>query len=86
MESALAWQRMFQMWPQGMPRKGLVVTSYQENIVFVNFLIADGLLALERDRPDTTGARKVIVAFSAILAVKQQDTDPFENMKQLNFA
>lgn len=63
-----------------------MVTSYQENIVFVNFLVTDGLLALERDRPDSTGSRKVIVAFSAILAVKQQDTDPFENMKQLNFA
>lgn len=70
METAEAWKSLFESWPQAVPRQGLLVTDFQETIPFVNFLISGGAVMVERDKPDTYGARKVIVAYSAISAVK----------------
>lgn len=85
MDSAFAWQQLFENWPQDLPRQGLVVTIFQESIGFTNFMVAEGLLALERDRPDSSGARKVIVSFAAISAVKMTDTDEFARIEKLGF-
>jgi hypothetical protein len=35
-----------------------------------SFLISSGILLVERDKPDVLGARKVMVAYGAIAAVK----------------
>ena len=70
MDRAEAWRSLFENWPAAMPRQGLVVTDYQETIPFVNFLVSGGILLLERDTPDTSGARKVMLAWGAISAVK----------------
>lgn len=70
MDTAAAWKSLFETWPQAVPRQGMVVTSYNETIPFVNFLVSGGIVLLERDKPDTLGARKVMVAYSAIEAVK----------------
>jgi len=75
-ESSQAWQAIFENWPESIPRKGLVVTSFQETIPFVDFLVSGGLLMVERDKPDTYGTRKVMIAYEAITAVKI--TDPME--------
>jgi len=42
----------------------------QESIPFVNYLVAGSLMILERDKPDTLGARKVIIGYDSIAAVK----------------
>ena len=76
MESGQVWQAIFENWPESIPRKGLVVTSFQETIPFVDFLVSGGILMVERDKPDTYGARKVMIAYEAISAVKI--TDPME--------
>lgn len=86
MGSGNAWQQLFDNWPADFPRQGIIATSYQETIAFINFRSSEGLLALERDRPDSTGARKVILAFSAISAVKMTDTNDFSNLAKLGFA
>jgi len=75
-ESGQVWQAIFENWPESIPRKGLVVTSFQETIPFVDFLVSGGILMVERDKPDTYGARKVMIAYEAISAVKI--TDPME--------
>jgi hypothetical protein len=85
MDSAAAWQELFENWPPGRPRTGILVTAFQETIPFTRFLVSPGILALERDRPDSLGARKVLVAFSAISAVKMVDTDDFATIAQLGF-
>ena len=76
MESAEAWRSLFENWPESIPREGIVVTIHGENITFVNYLISGGVLLLERDKPDTSGARKVMIAYEAISAVKI--TSPME--------
>jgi hypothetical protein len=48
----------------------LLVTTFNEHVPFNGFLISGGVLLVERDKPDTYGSRKVMVAYSAILAVK----------------
>jgi hypothetical protein len=68
--SAEAWRNLFENWPESIPRKGLLVTTFNEQIPFVAFLISGGILLVERDKPDTTGARKVMVSWEAISAVK----------------
>ncbi|SFI76299.1 hypothetical protein [Planctomicrobium piriforme] len=85
MDTAAAWQHLFSSWPKSRPKTGIVITTFQEPIPFTNFLLSEGILALERDRPDSQNARKVFVAFTAILAVKFTDTDDFLNFKQLGF-
>ncbi|MDA0835026.1 MAG: hypothetical protein O2955_16255 [Planctomycetota bacterium] len=70
MESPLAWSQLFENWPDSIPREGMVVTRYQETIPFKNFLISSGLLLLERESPDSNGARKVILSYDGIMAVK----------------
>ena len=70
MDKAEAWRSLFENWPATIPRQGLVVTDYQETIPFTNFMVSAGILLLERDKPDTAGARKVMLAYGAISAVK----------------
>lgn len=70
MEAAEAWKTLFESWPQTIPKQGILVTTFNETIPFNNFLISGGILLVERDNPDSHGARKVMVAYSAISAVK----------------
>lgn len=76
MQAADAWRSLFENWPQTLPRQGLLVTNFQEQIPFTDFLISGGILLVERDKPDSYGARKVMVAYEAISAVKI--TSPME--------
>lgn len=70
METAAGWQALFENWPESIPREGLLVTSFQEQIQFKDFLISGGILLVERDKPDSVGARKVMIAYEHISAVK----------------
>lgn len=70
MQTSDAWRTLFENWPQTIPRQGIVVTTFQETIPFVNYMISGSILLLERDKPDTSGARKVMLAYEAISAVK----------------
>jgi hypothetical protein len=70
MDFAAAWHEVFQSWPAGVPRRGVVVTTLNEQIPFAEFLITPVLLLLDRAAPDSMGARKVIVPFGQIAAVK----------------
>lgn len=46
-----------------------------ESVPFVDFLIGESFVVVERDRPDSQGARKLIIALSAIMAVKLSTPD-----------
>ncbi len=70
METGEAWRALFESWPEAVPRQGMVVTKFQETIPFTDFLVSAGIVMLERDKPDSLGARKVMVAYDAIAAVK----------------
>ena len=69
MDAVQAWHKLFANWPQSVPREGMVVTV-TDTIPFINFLVSEGLVLLERDRPDALGARKVMVPYGCIIVVK----------------
>ncbi len=76
MQSAEDWRNLFESWPESIPRKGLVVTMQGETIPFVGYMVSGGILLLERDKPDSHGARKVMLVYDAIASVKI--TSPME--------
>lgn len=70
MDATEVWKTLFENWPETIPREGLLVTSFNEHVPFNGFLVSGGVLLVDRDKPDTYGSRKVMIAYSAILAVK----------------
>lgn len=70
MQTAGHWRNIFEHWPESIPRNGIVVTQQGESIPFINYLISEGLLLLERNSPDGQGARKVMLDYGSIAAVK----------------
>ena len=79
------WRNLFENWPGSVPRAGTIV-AFGEQIPFKEFLIGDGVLLVERERPDTTGARKVIISYAAIEAVKTTDTLDLARYQAFGFA
>ena len=74
--AAATWRACFQAWPAGIPQRGVLVTTFDEQIPFGSFMVADDLLFIERRNPDTLGTRSVIVPFTSIAALKI--VDPIE--------
>ena len=77
MDLTLIWRNFFAKWPKDLERKGVVVTSSGEQIIYVQFLIGEHSILLERLAPDAVGGRKVIVPYMKIDAIKT--VDPFKN-------
>lgn len=80
-----SWRALFENWPEAIPRKGIVVTIFNEPIPFASFLLSGGILLLERDRPDTIGARKVMLAYDSISAVKITDVIEMDRFQVMGF-
>ena len=52
---AQSWRNCFRQWPSDLDRRGVLVTSFGEQIVFDAFATSDDMLLLERKAPDTVG-------------------------------
>jgi hypothetical protein len=85
MNSGEYWRMLFENWPASLPRRGLLVTSFGEPIPFVGYLLSPGILLLERDVPDSSGGRKVMVSFDAINALKITDVIELNRFHELGF-
>jgi len=85
MDNAQYWNQILRAWPNGYPRQGMIVTSFQETIPFANFMVSDGVLLIERDKPDALGARKAMIAMSTIVAIKLTDTFELSRFKAFGF-
>lgn len=83
--SADTWRNLFQHWPASMPKQGLLVTTFGEQIGFVNFLVSATAVIVERDKPDTIGARKVVLDYTAISALKLTDPSDLARYQVLGF-
>ena len=70
------WRELFENWPASLPPKGMVVTKLGENVPFVMFLLRPGIVLLQRDKPDSSGGRQVMLSYEDIAAVKI--TDPVD--------
>jgi hypothetical protein len=73
MDLAAVWKEYFRNWPADVDRRGILVTNYEEQIPFDGFSTSENMILLERRAPDTVGARKVLLPFQHIVAVKITD-------------
>ena len=73
MANGSTWQRYFQNWPKDIPQRGILVTRFGEPVPFDGFLTTDTMLLLERKTPDNAGARKVLLSYDEVVAVKFVD-------------
>ncbi len=70
MDDSSAWKALLDNWPSGLARTGVVVSTFNEQIPFDGFMHTAAFMMVERKTPDTLGARKVIIPFSGIAAIK----------------
>ena len=85
MDVAESWRNCFRQWPSDLERRGVLVTSYGEQIVFDAFATSDDMLLLERKAPDTVGARTVILSYQNIQALKIVDVTKAKTFQSMGF-
>ncbi len=67
------WRVVFEKWPTGLAKRGVIITTLNEATPFKSFMLKDDLLLLERTNPDPLGARFVLLGFDAIHMLKITD-------------
>jgi hypothetical protein len=85
MDAAEVWRHCFQHWPSELERRGVLVTSFAEQIAFDGFATSDRILLLERRTPDTVGGRMVLIAYQNIQALKIVDVVKVKAFQSLGF-
>jgi hypothetical protein len=70
MSTAEDWKSLFNNWPTGIPRRGLVTNTLNETMPFKGFMIRDEMLLLERNNPDAMGARYILLSFTGVDSVR----------------
>ncbi len=85
MELSTPWRQCFQKWPKDVPPRGVLVTNYDEQIPFEGFMVSDTMLLVERKAPDPVGARKVLLPYEQVLAVKLVDVVRGKSFEELGF-
>lgn len=69
MDGFSVWKEFFARWPREMKRRGIVVTDLEQT-PFVNFTAGATTVLLERQAPDSLGARMVILSYAEVRALK----------------
>jgi hypothetical protein len=64
------WKELFSNWPDAVPRRGVLVTSFDEQIPFTGFWTSKEFLLVERRIPDSLGSRMVVVPYDNVSALK----------------
>ena len=85
-EAVETWRRCFQNWPPDIERRGVVVTSWDEQIIFEGFATSDDILLLDRRTPDTLGARQVLLPYGNIQGLKIIDVVKMKAYQPLGFS
>jgi hypothetical protein len=73
MTSGHVWKGLFNNWPAGIPRRGIVISTLNEPMPFKGFMVKDDVVVLDRTNPDSLGARFILISFEAINCVKLID-------------
>jgi hypothetical protein len=85
METINHWKTLLTQWPEGLPKTGVIVTSFNEQIPFVGFMTSESMVLLQRRAPDTLGARQVMFPYDKIQAVKIIDVVKPKRFASLGF-
>ena len=83
--TADAWRMLFENWPQTIDRKGMLLSKQNENIPFIDFLLSNQLLLVDRGTPDAHGSRKVVIPMEQIAALKLGGTQPMADYQTFGF-
>jgi hypothetical protein len=83
--AATQWREVFGGWPAELPRRGVLVTSYNEQIPFDGFASSPTMLLIDRSTPDSLGARKVLLPYENVVAVKFTDVIKNKSFAALGF-
>ena len=67
------WRELFTKWPASIPKRGVLVSTLNQETPFKSFLVKGEMLLLERTNPDAIGARYLLLGFDAIHAIKLVD-------------
>ena len=70
MENSDAWRECFVNWPEDVPRRGILVTNYAEQVGFDAFYTNPQFLLITRNAPDALGARQLMILYQDISALK----------------
>ena len=85
MADSAQWQNAFLNWPASIQRRGILTTVLNEHIPFKGFMTTDKLLLLERQNPDSLGARFIILEYGVINSLRYIDPLKAENFVSLGF-
>ncbi len=85
-ETQMVLRSLFTAWPEKVARRGVLVTTLNEQIPFSNFLPGDNILLLERTTPDPVGARTILLPYGQVAVVKLVDVVKSSAFKSLGFA
>ncbi len=80
-----SWRTLFENWPKSFAKVGVLITSFGDTVPFNDFKVNQGILLVQRERPDTIGARKMMVSFTAIVALKIVDVAELEVYEVMGF-
>jgi hypothetical protein len=64
------WKSFLNDWPGGLQRQGVLITGWDEQVPFSSFLTRQDLVMFERRNPDTNGARRILIGYDEVKAVK----------------
>jgi hypothetical protein len=79
------WYDFFLHWPAELNRRGIIVTSFNEQIFFSAFWTSETFLMVERQTPDAIGARSIILPYDQIIALKISDVVKAKQFKATGF-
>ncbi len=79
------WGDVFRCWPAEVPRRGVLVVAFGEQISFSSFATSEAFLLVERNSPDSMGARMLLVPYDKILGLKIVDVVKAKAFQSLGF-
>ncbi len=80
-----AWKTLFRTWPDDLPRRGVLVTTFAEQAPFCGFMVGDDLIFFERTTPDPLGGRAFILPYGQIAAIKLTDVVKPKSLRAAGF-
>lgn len=85
LSTAESWKQLFIAWPEGVPKRGVVVNQLNEQLPFKSFMTKGDTVLLERTNPDTLGSRFIFVPYCEIGLVKLIDPIKQETFEKAGF-
>jgi hypothetical protein len=85
MDAVSSWRDVFRRWPTEMPRRGVLVVAFGEQIPFSGFSASEAMLLLERQSPDSMGTRTILLPYDQVLGLKIVDVVKPRTFHSLGF-